>query len=105
MHDLNVAWDIGDAGAITTTRAGAVARKTPYPLTFFWGEHCSGNRPPTYSNPILLSMYGTFHNKVNDIAHSTDGQQGDSRRSGTRWPFDGQRKPLDSHHYVMFTLV
>ena len=49
--------------------------------------------------------YGTFHNIVNDIARSTGGQRGDRRRSGTRWPFDGQRKPFDSHHYVMFTLV
>ena len=37
MHDLNVAWDIGDA--ITTTRACAVARETPYPLFFFSGEN------------------------------------------------------------------
>ena len=52
-----------------------------------------------------VCMYGTFHNKVNDIAHSTGGQRGDSRRLGTRWRFDSQWKPLDSHHYVKFTLV
>ena len=43
----------------------------------------------------IVHTYGTFHNKVNDIARSTGGQRDDSRRSGTRRPFNGQRSIVD----------